>query len=124
MLLWLCAYVGKYSFLHQLHSWSAFQCTEDIFRKILTAYCVHPSFLDFIHSFGTKHDEKDEDLFGGYACYMQRTPAVDNSESQRSLGACSLDIDEYEAKNVKKFATMFSMLSNLADLPFRGLSGE
>jgi len=40
--------------------------TEEMLRKILSTHRVHPSFLDFIHSFGVKNEENDEDMFGGY----------------------------------------------------------
>lgn len=54
------------SSMYQQNSWTAFSISEKIFRTIFAAYCVHPFFLNHVHSFGSKNGLYDIDLFGSY----------------------------------------------------------
>ena len=72
---------------YQRNSWAPLLCNEDIFRQIVSCYLVHPNFIDFLLSFGEKHDEKDEDMFGGYFCHLPRDdiPGDPNECPKRSF---------------------------------------
>lgn len=48
--------------------------SEDVFRKILTALKVHPSFLDFVQAFSQPKGGYEDDLFGGYESHVEIAP--------------------------------------------------
>ncbi|KAH8591695.1 hypothetical protein B0O99DRAFT_690500 [Bisporella sp. PMI_857] len=61
---------------YQRNSWAPLLCSETIFRQIVSRYLVHPNFVDFLLCFGEKHDEKDEDMFGGYFCHLAKDDSL------------------------------------------------
>lgn len=55
----------KSRFIRQDNSWARFSISSQLFKRILTHLNVFPPFLDFVHAFGFKVREEDEN-FGGY----------------------------------------------------------
>lgn len=55
----------KSRFIRQDNSWARFSISSQLFKRIFTHLNVFPPFLDFVHAFGFKVREEDEN-FGGY----------------------------------------------------------
>lgn len=52
-------------FIRQDNSWGRFSISSELFRRVFAHLDVFPPFLDFVHAFGFKVGEYDEN-FGGY----------------------------------------------------------
>lgn len=72
-------------YLHQKTSWGRFLVTYEIFARILAFYDAFPPFLDYVHAFGAKSWEEDEN-FGGYHYRIYDSVAPGTSQSWKTYG--------------------------------------
>lgn len=66
----------KSRFIRQKNSWGRFSISSLLFKRILAHLDVFPPFLDFVHAFGFKVREDDEN-FGGYHRRIYRSTNAD-----------------------------------------------
>jgi hypothetical protein len=68
--------------IDQAYSWGPLLITEELFRKLLTALMVHPSFLEVAHTFGERIAPVEE----SFATLITRLQPDPSSNLQYSYG--------------------------------------
>ncbi|MCJ1347143.1 hypothetical protein MMC31_005364 [Peltigera leucophlebia] len=93
------------SSIRQDNSWGRFSISSKLFKRILAHLDVFPPFLDFVHAFGFKLNEDDEN-FGGYHRRIYRP--INSDGGLHSFGATKKILLIVQLCDLKEEKALFS----------------